>query len=56
MLLALRALPTRAADDFLPGHNICANGVQCDQYGIGGRAAHSTAAHLSLLRAIDETC
>lgn len=39
MLLAprlfLRALATRDAEDFLPGHNICANGVQCDQYGIG---------------------
>ena len=30
----LRSMPIREADDFLPGHNICANGVQCDQYGI----------------------
>ena len=33
-LFRLRELPIRAADDFLPGHNLCANGVQCDQYGI----------------------
>ena len=34
MLFRLRQLPTRAADDFVPGHNLCSNGVQCDQYGI----------------------
>jgi len=35
LLQWLRQLPVREADDFLPGHNLCANHVQCDQYGIG---------------------